>query len=519
MSETYLRENQIATEWFDSPVPLQYLTGRTKDGMKLAVSPANQETMNASPSSEKSVGSRAKGGSVAYLTWICVVASLGGFLFGYDTAVISGTFESVEQQFVLSKVEVGWFGSSALLGCILGAACAGWLGDRYGRKPVLIWSGVFFFVSALYSTIPRTFTVLILARALGGIGVGMASVLAPMFISEFSPPRIRGRLVALYQVSIGLGILAAYLMNYLLLEYSRDALASGTGGGPLSPILIAEVWRGMFGMEMIPAALFTVFLFFVPESPRFLAKAGKAEKALAVLTRIDGAETARGVLAEIRSALDREEGTVRELFRPGLRKALLLGMGLAFFGQLTGVNAVIYYGPTILREAGLESGSALLYQVALGTIGLTFTLFAVTRMDTWGRRPLLVYGMVFVTLSMGATAVLMLIGAPAIWIVVLLGVYMACLALSICSVIWVLTPEIFPNRVRGRGSSIATFTTWTTNAAIAFAFPWYVNSFGMHAAFFTFAAICCVATVFFWKLTPETRGRSLEEIEQQFLNA
>ena len=473
--------------------------------------------MNGTPSQDTGEGSRAHQGSAAYLTWICIVASLGGFLFGYDTAVISGTFESVEQQFALSKVEVGWFGSSALLGCILGAAGAGWLGDRYGRKPVLIASGVFFFVSALYSAIPRTFAILVLARALGGLGVGMASVLAPMFISEFSPPRIRGRLVALYQVSIGLGILTAYLMNFLLLEHSRATLAAGGGGGPLYTILIAEVWRGMFGMEMIPAALFTLFLFFVPESPRFLAKAGKAAKALAVLTRIDGARTASGVLLEIRTALDREEGTLRELLRPGLRKALLLALGLAFFGQLTGVNAVIYYGPTILREAGLESGSALLYQVALGTIGLVFTLFAVTRMDTWGRRPLLVYGMVFVTLSMGATAVLMLLGAPAVWIVVLLGIYMACLALSICSVIWVLTPEIFPNRVRGRGSSIATFTTWTTNATIAFAFPWYVDRFGMHAGFFTFAAICCIATVFFWKMTPETRGKSLEEIEKLFM--
>ncbi len=468
------------------------------------------------PESGRDLPLRDQRGSVLYLTWICLVASLGGFLFGYDTAVISGTFEFVERQFGLSKVEVGWFGSSALLGCILGAAYAGWLGDRYGRKPVLIVAGVFFFVSALYSAIPQTFTILILARALGGLGVGMASVLAPMFISEFSPPRVRGRVVALYQVSIGVGILAAYFMNFLLLTHAHDTLAAWTSGGPLYTIFVTEIWRGMFGMETVPAAIFTIFLFLVPESPRFLVKAGHVERALAVLTRIDGPGTAHRVLSEIRTALDHEEGTLRELFRPGLRRALLLALGLAFFGQLTGVNVVVYYGPTILREAGLQSGSALLYQVALGTIGLIFTLFAVSKIDTWGRRPLLVYGMVFVTLSMGATAILMLVGAPAIWIVILLGVYMACLALSICAVIWVLTPEIFPNRVRGRGSSIATFVTWSTNAAIAFAFPWYVNTYGMPAGFFTFTAICLVATVFFWKLTPETRGRSLEEIEMLF---
>jgi SP family arabinose:H+ symporter-like MFS transporter len=245
-------------------------------------------------------------------------------------------------------------------------------------------------------------------------------------------------------------------------------------------------------------------------------KAGMRERAGAILGRINGSDAAGQILSEITAALQREEGTLRELFRPGLRKALILALGLAFFGQLTGVNVVIYYGPTVLREAGLQSDSALLYQVALGTIGLIFTLFAVSKIDSWGRRPLLVGGIAFVTLAMALTAVLMLLGAPALWIVVALGVYMACLAISICSVIWVMTPEIFPNRVRGRGSSIATFVTWSSNALVAFVFPWFVTTLGMYAAFFTFAAICAVATVFFWKLTPETRGRTLEEIEQSF---
>jgi SP family arabinose:H+ symporter-like MFS transporter len=457
-------------------------------------------------------------GSIVFLAWICFVASLGGFLFGYDTAVISGTFEFVERQFGLSKVEVGWFGSSALIGCIIGAAVAGWFGDRHGPRPVLIAGGAFFFVSALYSTIPESFVVLTLARALGGLGVGMASVLAPMYISEFAPPRIRGRVVALYQVSIGIGILAAYLMNYLLLTFAQESSAAGETDGPLHYFLVTEVWRGMFGMEMVPAGLFTILLFFVPESPRWLTKAGREKAALAILTRIDGPVTAGSVLSEIKTALQGEEGTVRELLRPGLRRALVLAVGLAVFGQLTGVNVVIYYGPTILREAGLETGSALFYQVALGTIGLLFTLFAVWKIDVWGRRPLLVGGMLLVSLAMGATAILMQAGVSALWIVIVLAVYMACLAVSICSVIWVMTPEIFPNRVRGRGSSIATFTNWSTNALVAFVFPWYVTTFGMHTGFFTFAAMCGVATLFFWKLTPETRGKSLEEIEQFFLN-
>jgi len=445
------------------------------------------------------------------------VASLGGLLFGFDTAVISGTFDFVEHQFGLTKVDVGWFGSSALIGCILGAAVAGWLGDRYGRRPVLIASAALFFVSALFSTIPETFAVMIPARVIGGLGVGIASVLAPMYISEFAPPRLRGRLVALYQLSIVIGILAAYFSNYLLLGFSQGSPSAFGGHGLLHWVLVAEVWRGMFGAEMIPAGLFFLLLFLVPESPRWLVEHGRTGQARSVLERIDGSDTAERELREISKTISHETGSLRELLRPGLRTALLVGVGLSFFGQLTGVNIVVYYGPSIMREAGLAIGSALQYQVALGIINLVFTVVAIWKIDSWGRRPLLIGGMALVALTMGVTALLMLLKVPALWIVGLLSAYMACVAVSICAVIWVLTPEIFPNRLRGRGASIATFTNWTTNALGAFAFPWYVSTLGMHAGFFTFAAICCIATVFFWKLVPETKGKSLEQIEEIWL--
>jgi SP family arabinose:H+ symporter-like MFS transporter len=454
-------------------------------------------------------------GSGLFLAAICLVASIGGFLFGFDTAVISGTFGFVEKQFALSKLTVGWFGSAALVGCILGALAAGWFGDRFGRKPVLLVAAILFFVSALYSAIPRTFQILIWARIIGGVGVGMASVLAPMYISEFAPPRTRGRLVSLYQLSIVIGILAAYFCNWWLLRFSVNHPGAFGGTGVLHWTLVAEVWRGMFGAEMLPAALFGLLLVLVPESPRWLVEAGRLQKAYRILARVGGRDVAQQEMAQIREAISQEQGTIGEIFKPGLRLALIVALGLSIFGQMTGVNIVVYYGPTILEHAGLKIGSALQYQVALGIINLIFTLIAIWKVDTWGRRPLLIWGMVVVTLSLGITGLLFLLKATSsIWIALVLGAYMACESLSICAVIWVLTPEIFPNRIRGRAMSLAVFSNWCTNTVSAFLFPWFVDRFGMHVGFFTFSAICLVATVFFWRFVPETKGKSLEEIER-----
>jgi len=454
----------------------------------------------------------------ASLVLVCAVASLGGFLFGFDTAVISGTVGQVKSLFQLTDLQQGWFAGSALVGCIFGALIAGALGDFFGRKPVLILSAALFFISALGSTIPPTFPILIVARIIGGFGVGIASVLAPMYISEFAPPKLRGRLVALYQLCIVIGILAAYFSNWLLEGISQSNPGAFGGKGMLHQILIGEVWRGMFGAEMIPAAAVWLLRFLVPESPRWLIKAGRFEHGLAILSRIRGLDAARQEVMEIQTAVDREEGTLSELFRPGLRTALMVGVGLSVFGQMTGVNIVIYYGPNILEEAGLALHGALQYQVLLGLINLVFTVLAMFLIDKLGRRPLLIGGMAAVSLSLGAAGVLFY--APqrtAILIVIVLGVYLACVAFSICAVIWVLTPEIFPNRVRGRAASIATFSNWGINTLTAWLFPWYVARCGMHAAFFTFAAICAVATVFFWRFVPETKGKSLEQIEQMWI--
>ncbi len=453
-------------------------------------------------------------GSKLFLALICFVASLGGVLFGFDTAVISGTFGFVEIQYGLSKLEVGWFGSSALVGSILGALIAGTLSDRFGRKPILILAGVLFFISALGSTIPPTYTILILSRLIGGLGVGMASVLAPLYISEFAPPKIRGRLVGLYQLSIVIGILLAFFSNWSLLSFSQNS-SRAFGQGLLHKILVDEVWRGMFGAEMIPALLFIILLFLVPESPRWLINAGKEKRGFSILSKIEGAESANAELAEINSALAQEKGTLKELLKPGLRLALIVGIGLSFFGQMTGVNIIVYYGPTILKNAGFALDSALQFQVAIGLINFIFTIIALWKIDKWGRRPLLIGGMAATFVSLLIIATLFTFEATSgMWIVIMLCVYMASLALSINAVIWVLIGEIFPNRIRGRAMSIATFANWSTNFITAFMFPWYVAKIGMNAGFFTFAAMCLIATIFFYRYVPETKGKSLEEIER-----
>lgn len=458
-----------------------------------------------------------KDGNTGYLAMVCIVASMGGLLFGFDTAVISGTVGMVEAQFELSKLALGWFTSSALVGCILGAVMAGLLGDKYGRKPVLIMAAALFFISALGCTIPPSFKVLYSVRIIGGIGVGIASVLSPLYISEFSPPKIRGRLVALYQLSIVTGILLAYGSNWILLNFSTNHTLVSGGSGFLYKIFVSEVWRSMFGMEMLPAILLLVLLLFVPESPRWLIQAGRRESGKRILEKISGIKVAEEEFKEILSSLGQERGKLRELFRPGLRTALIVAVGLSVFGQLTGINAVIYYGPEILKEAGIQFGNALQFQTLLGIINLVFTLLALLLIDKLGRRPLLIGGMSAVVLTLFLAGLLFLTDTPnGTLIVVVLGAYIACIAFSICAVIWVITPEIFPNRVRGRAMSIAAFSNWGTNTIAAYLFPWYVASYGMHIGFFTFGAICLVATLFFWKFVPETKGKSLEQIEQLF---
>ena len=452
--------------------------------------------------------------SNSFIAFVCFVGSLGGLLFGFDTAVISGTFGFIEKYFSLDEIETGWFTSSALIGAIIGAIFSGSLSDRFGRKPILMIAASFFFISALGCTIPESFVFLIFARIIGGIGVGMASVLAPLYISEFSPPKIRGKLIALYQLSIVIGILLAYLSNWLLLRFSREGNLLFYETYELYKIFVIDVWRGMFGFEMIPSGLFILLLFFIPESPRWLIKNNKPQKGFDILTKISGSELAEKEFKEIKNSFSQFKGKLSDLLRPGLRLALLVGVGLSVFGQLTGVNIIIYYGPKILESAGFKIDGALQLQVAIGLINLIFTIIALWKIDSWGRRPLLVYGMFSVFVSLLIIAIEFTFGSgQGILILIMLFIYMASLAISINAVIWVLIGEIFPNKIRGSAMSIVTFTNWAANFFTAFTFPWFIDKIGMGGGFFTFAGMCLLATIFFNKYVPETKGKSLEEIE------
>ncbi len=452
--------------------------------------------------------------SNSFIAAVCSIGSLGGLLFGFDTAVISGTFSFIEQYFLLDEIEIGWFASSALIGAIIGALVSGSLSDRFGRKPILIIAAFLFFISALGCTIPNSFIFLIVARIIGGIGVGMASVLAPLYISEFSPPKIRGKLIALYQLSIVIGILLAYLSNWLLLKFSQESTSLFNETDKLYKIFVSEVWRGMFGLEMIPSGLFILLLFLIPESPRWLIKNNNPEKGFNILTKISGEKIAEKEFIEIKNSISKFKGRIADLLRPGLRLALLVGIGLSVFGQFTGVNIIIYYGPTILENAGFKIDGALQFQVAIGLINLIFTILALWKIDRWGRRPLLIYGMFSVFISLIIIAFQFTFdSSQGILIVVMLCIYMASLALSINAVIWVLIGEIFPNRIRGSAMSIVTFTNWGANFLTAFTFPWYIDKIGMGGGFFTFAGMCLLATIFFNKYVPETKGKTLEEIE------
>lgn len=442
-------------------------------------------------------------GSVWFVYRATLVAAVGGLLFGYDTAVIAGAIGFLQIRFGLSAGMVGWVASCALVGCTLGAMFAGALSDRFGRKKILLLSAVLFAVSSGGIAIPASLTWFVLLRIVGGLGIGIASMLAPMYITEIAPSNQRGRLVSINQLGIVTGILLIYFVNARIAGWHDEAWNVESG------------WRWMFGSGIIPAVLFLVLLFSVPESPRWLAKQGEMGEALAILTKINGPHHAQVELSGITGELALESpGSASELIKPGLRKALFIGVVLAVFSQVTGINAIMYYAPEIFKSTGDGSDSALLQTVLVGVVNLLFTLVAIKYVDQAGRKKLLLVGsagMAICLAIVGGAFYLQLAKGNLVLIAIL--AYIAFFALSLGPLTFVVIAEIFPTRVRGRAMSIAIFMLWVSVFIVSQLFPVLLVSIGSAFTFWLFMLASVFAFLFIWKILPETKGKTLEEME------
>ncbi len=453
-------------------------------------------------------------GSLAYLVLICFVATLGGLLFGYDTAVIAGAIGFLKQHFDLSATQVGWTASSALAGCAVGAMAAGIMSDYLGRKKVLVLCAVLFVVSAIGTAVPQSQFVFIVFRAVGGIGVGAASMTSPMYIAEISPARIRGRMVSLNQFAIVFGMLAVYFVNYAISSAGDEAWNVEIG------------WRWMFASETLPAAVLLVLLFFVPESPRWLVKQGWSDEATQILSRVNGTKQARQEIAAIKEVVGMESGSLLQLFEPGMRVALLIGITLAVLQQVTGINVFLYYAPEIFKTiSGAETSAAMLQTIVVGAVNMGFTVIAIWSVDKLGRKPLMVLGYFGMALSLAALGLAAFLDRTDVWVLLFMLAYIACFALSVGPVTWVILSEIFPTKIRGRAMAIATVCLWAANFVVSQTFPmldeneWLVKHFHHAAPFWLYGFLSILAVIFLLFLVPETKGRTLEEIERRWLTA
>lgn len=440
--------------------------------------------------------------SKAYIIKITTVAALGGLLFGYDTAVIAGAIGFLQEKFDLTPVLVGWAASSAIWGCVAGAMIAGYASDKWGRKKVLIITAILFFISALGSAVANDLTLFVLARFIGGVGVGAASMLSPLYISEVAPAKIRGTLVSVYQLAIVLGINIIYIVNYWI---------SGTGTSEWN---VDYGWRYMLGSETIPAVIFFALLFTVPESPRWLLKKGKDFVARNILVRVNG-EQATEIETEIKSTLNEEKGSLKELFGKRYRMALIIGVVLALFSQITGINAVIYFAPEIFKSIGIGVESALSQTILIGIINTIFTFVALGLIDKAGRRKLLLWGvsgMVICLLGTGLCFYFKIYEGP--WLLLFILGFIASFATSLGPIPWVIISEIFPTKTRGVAMSFCTLVLWVGVILITQLTPVLLDQLGGAGTFFIFMVNAIILLMFTWKFVPETKQKSLEEIEK-----
>ena len=477
-------------------------------------------------------------GNKAYLYGIVMVAVLGGLLFGYDTAVISGAEKGLQAFFKEAsdfQYTDGWHGftsSSALIGCIIGSALSGFLATRLGRKNSLFIAGVLFFISALGSMDPEfllfnygepSFSLLIMFniyRVIGGIGVGLASAICPMYISEVAPSNIRGKLVSCNQFAIIFGQLVVYFVNFFILGDHIQPLVEEMGKGlaainPAAQWTVTTGWRYMFGSEAVPAGLFALLICFVPETPRFLVSIGKEDKALYILQKINGAERGAYVLKRIKETITMK---IEPILTYGVM-CIFIGIMLSVFQQAVGINAVLYYAPRIFGDMGMDN--PMMITVFMGIINILFTLVAIFTVEKWGRKPLLIWGSL--GMALGAFGVAATFGRPGLELVTAISimVYSASFMFSWGPICWVLIAEIFPNTIRGQAVAVAVAFQWIFNFIVSSTF---VPMFNMHLTegddfghWFTYGlygCICIVAAIFVWRLVPETKGKTLEDMSK-----
>jgi sugar porter (SP) family MFS transporter len=427
-----------------------------------------------------------------------MVAAIGGLLFGFDTAVINGAIVFIKQQFALSESQTEIAASSLLLGCVIGASIAAFTSDRFGRKRVLLAAAALFTLSSIGSALPRDLMEFAGARLVGGVAIGIASTLAPLYIAEISPAKKRGLLVSLNQLAIVTGILLSYSVNYLL-----------TGAGPTN-------WRWMFASAALPSIAFFLTLLFIPESPRWLMQKGREQEAESFLKQIVGPQAAPAEIAAIRSAISEESG---DLLDPTFRKALIVAILIALFSQFTGINTIIYYGSIVFLEhvPHQTASTALWANVIIGVINFVATIAGMQLIDRAGRKPILMSAFAGMALSLGAVSAAIRFQASGLIVLIFVLTYVACFAVGVGTGTWVLMAEICPTRVRGRAMSVATVFLWCGTLLVTLTFLSLVTAFTAPGVFLLYALVSIAALLFVWRRVPETKGRTLEEIEKFWL--
>lgn len=460
---------------------------------------------------------KTRNSTTPYVIFLAVVAAIGGILFGYDAAVISGTTSAVSAQFGLDTMQEGWYVGCALLGSILGVMVAGMLSDGLGRKLTMLISAILFSVSAIGCAICGNFSQLVVYRIIGGVGIGIISIVSPIYIAEVASPEKRGSMVALYQLAITIGFLLAYMVNYAIVRGMDSGVTYNSH--TMQVLMKDEFWRGMLGSETLPDLLFLIVVFFIPESPRWLITKGRSEQASAILSRMyTSDEEVREQLALTGDSLKNKESSEwKELLKPGILFAVVIGCAIAILGQFMGVNAVLYYGPRIFADAGLSGEDSMFSQVLVGVVNMLTTVIALIIIDRVGRKKLVYWGVSGMILSLIMIGTYFkfgeALGLGKFFLLFFFLFYIFCTAISICAVVFVLLSEMYPNRVRGMAMSIAGLSLWLGTYLIGQLTPWMLEHLTPAGTFFLFAVMCVPYIYIMWKFVPETTGKTLEEIE------